>query len=171
MSNAEYHRSRFGNHPRDRRIRCFHLPGKDELRGLVSEQVHWALYDVPALSFGVRFVLVAASEHTWSLGDGAICGGLLCLIRDFGIEIGLPTTVGPRPSGDLARAIWVLQAPNRTYHLVAYDNKQHRVWWSPVFSMDPIKDAGSIDALRMLFPVDADEGTEAFELNFWAPRK
>lgn len=171
MTDSEYHLNRFGNHQAERQLRCFYLPNKDTPQGLVDEHLHWALFDVQSLSFGVRFVLVAASADAWTIGNGAVCGGLLTLIRELAPDVGFPTTLSPQPLLPSRQSIWVLQAPDRTYHLVTYEPKQHRVSWLPVFSMDPMKLPGSIGALRLLFPVNADEGIEALEVNFWSKHK
>ncbi|MDP2000144.1 MAG: hypothetical protein Q8K22_11205 [Rhodoferax sp.] len=167
MSDMGAHQ-RFGNHQAIRRFRGFYLPHADSPHGLVEESLAWGVFDVQSLCFGPRFVLVAASHAAWAVGQGAICAGLSALIEHFKGELGLPTTSGAKVPEPDSRSIWVLQTPQKTYQWVIYDQRHHRVSWSALFSIDPRCLPGTASALQMLFPLNAIEGIEAMQTQFWS---
>lgn len=160
-----------GHHQAERELRCFYLPNKDASPGLVDESPSWAFFAVRSPSFDGHFVLVAASAAVWAMGQDSVRDGLLVLLQDFESNFCLPDAVERRPPVESSSSIWILQAPDRSYHLVSHDDQGRQVSWTPLFSVDPTKQSGSVDALRLLFSVNADQGIEALEKYFWAVQK
>jgi len=160
-----------GHHQAERELHCFYLPDQDAPPGLVDESPSWAFFAVRSPSFDGRFVLVAANASIWAMGQDSVRDGLLALIHDFESDFCLPDAVERRPPVESSSSIWILQTPDRSYHLVSHGDQDCRVSWAPLFSVDPTKQSGSVDALRLLFSVNAVEGIEAIEKYFWAVQK
>lgn len=159
------------HHQVERELRCFYLPNKDASPDLVDESPSWAFFAVRSPSFDARFVLVAASVAIWGLGPCCVHDGLLALIQNVKSKVNLPDIVERRPPVESSSSIWILQAPDRSYHLVNHDDQGRQVSWAPLPSVDPTKQSGSVDGLRLLFSLNAVEGIEAIEEYFWAVQK
>lgn len=156
------------DHRVERQLRCFYLPRQDAPAGVRDEQLSWACFTVASPSFETCLVLVAASIELWASGPAAIRNGLLLLMRAFAAEPGWTAPVErDRPAANRS-AIWILQTPDRSYQLVRQNGPSRPVAWAPLFSVDPQRKVGSVQALRLLFPVHADEGIAALEQYFWS---
>lgn len=157
------HTKRFGNHSAPGRITEIHLPGCELNTLVTTDELHWCIFDIDALSFGTHLVVLSATQIVWAGGPEVVKTGLRSIIEQLGPTLGMPSTVyhDPLQVDAPQRSAWVLQTPEMQYMLITYDLFHGDISWSPVFSLDPGKHRGSADALRLIFPVNADQAIQA----------
>jgi hypothetical protein len=164
------HTEQCGNQTATSRMAAIYSGRHDSSAPIVTDDLLWVMFGIQTISLSTRFVLIAAGESTWSKGWDALRQGITVLIHEFSREYGPPSVcfehgddVPSQPS------LWFLQTPDNQYHMIAYEPKLDAVHLNPVVSINPDVPSGSLEALRLLFPTNADQGIEALSTFFADP--
>ena len=107
------------------------------------------------------WMLVAPSPRFWSAHEQTRQTALLALVSDLTRDFGFIVQVDAfnQPVGYAEPCwIWVLRDPTDRFYLMSPDQELRTVEWSAMPSLDPAIAKGSRDALRWLFPQEAQDG-------------
>jgi hypothetical protein len=164
------HTEQCGNHTATSRLAAIYSGKHDSSTPIVSDDLLWVLFGIQTISLSTRFVLIAAGESTWSKGWDALRKGISALIHEFSREYGPPSVWFD--NGDVVPSqpsLWFLQTPDNQYHMIGFEPKTNAVHLDLVVSLNPDVPRGSFEALRLLFPTNADQGVEALSTFFADP--
>lgn len=164
------HKSSFGNHVAQSSLTSIYGGSNTSADALVHDKLHWGIYEVQALSFVSRFVLIGAGAAIWAQGFGAVRDGIRALIFEFRCSHGTPTVLTSRAIGYPENgSLWFLESQDGSYLTIAYDPSDNSIHLTPVFSLDPRFCHGSLEALKLMFPENAEHGVEALSTLFSDP--
>jgi len=164
------HASSFGNHVSQSSLTSIYGGTNASADALIHDKLHWGIYEAQALSFASRFVLISAGVAIWDKGWNAVRDGVRALVFEFRKSHGNPTILSERSIGYPENgALWFLQTPDGRYLMIAFEPSTNSIHLTPVFSVDPRYSHGSIDALKFMFPENAEHGVEALSTLFCDP--
>jgi|JI10StandDraft_1071094.scaffolds.fasta_scaffold225226_2 hypothetical protein len=129
---------------------------------LVQDELAWVVYacNLHASEY-CYWMLVAPSPRFWSAHEQTRQSALLALVSDLTRDFGFIVQVDAfnQPVGYAEPCwIWVLRDPTDRFYLMSPDQELRTVEWSAMPSLDPAIAKGSRDALRWLFPQEAQDG-------------
>lgn len=148
----------------DQHLRCIFLPNRHNQRpGLISEELAWMMFETPFWHKGPCLIIVAATPWIWNSGVTRVRDDLLKLLKEYTKELVWERPQHKPDESHIQAYIVLLIEPDRRYHLVRYDSFYRRLLWEPIFCLDPGGQAGSQQALQLMFARAAMIGVEAID--------
>lgn len=155
----------FGHHTALPLIRTVLGPPGESDMAVRASSVMWRIYEVDAVSFGTRFVMLQPSASVCAKGIETLQNQIGDIIAMIGTCAGFPREISKSSAlpSNQTRSAWLLRCPDNVFYLISYDPHTKRVETDLFFSLDGVAMPGSLDALSLVFPVNAREAVKELD--------